>query len=76
MMVKHSAHNERKQETIVKISLENWGTNKKNNTQSAQSARSAQSAVYSLQSAWSAFQHDRKIIDKYMENLKKASGEI
>ena len=51
MVIIHSAHAERKQETIVKISLENWGTNKKNNTQSAQSAqsaRSAESAVCSL----------------------------
>ena len=28
-MVMHSAHNERKQETIVKVLLENWGTSKK-----------------------------------------------
>ena len=47
-MVMQSAHNERNQEIVVKISLENWGTNKKNNTQSAQSARSVKSAVCSL----------------------------
>ena len=29
MMVMHSAHNKRKQETIVKSLLENWGTSKK-----------------------------------------------
>ena len=45
MMVMHSAHNERKQETIVEILVENYGASKKNNTQSA---RSAQSAVCSL----------------------------
>ena len=28
-MVMHSAHNKRKQETIVKSLLENWGTSKK-----------------------------------------------
>ena len=48
MMVMHSAHNEGKQETIVNILLEHWGTSKKNNTQSEQSARPAQSAVCSL----------------------------
>ena len=48
MMGMHSAHNERKQETIVEILVENYGASKKNNTQSAQSARSAQSAVCSL----------------------------
>ena len=48
MIVMHSAHNERKRETIVNILLENLGTSKKNNTQAAQSARSAQSAVCSL----------------------------
>ena len=48
MMVMHSEHNEGKQETIVNILLEHWGTSKKNNTQSEQSARPAQSAVCSL----------------------------
>ena len=44
-------YNERKQETVVKILLENQYTSKKNKTQSAQSAqsaRSAKSAVCSL----------------------------
>ena len=62
MMVMHSAHNERKQETIVKILLENCGTSKKI-TLSLHGLHSLQSAVCSLQSAWSAFQYDRDRTD-------------
>ena len=49
-MVMHSAHNERKQETIVKILLENWRTSKKItlSLHSLHGLRSVQSAVCSL----------------------------
>ena len=56
MMLMYSAHNERKQETIVKILLENSGTSNKI-TLSLHSLHS----LHSLQSAWSAFQDDCKI---------------
>ena len=65
MMVMYSAHNERKQETIVKILLENCGTSKKItlSLHSLHGLHSLQSAICSLQSAWSAFQHDRDRTD-------------
>ena len=48
-MVMHSAHNKRKQETIVKSLLENWGTSKKI-TLSLHSLHSLH-GLHSLQSA-------------------------
>ena len=65
-MVMHSAHNERKQETIVKNLLENWGTSKKI-TLSLHSLHSLH-GLHSLQSAWSAFQHDRSLRDCWRVN--------
>ena len=62
MMVMHGAHNEGKQETIVKILLEHWGTSKKI-TLSLHSLH----GLHSLQSAWPAFQHDRTSVNLYIE---------
>ena len=62
MMVMYSAHNERKQETIVKILLENGGTSKK--------ITLSLHGLHSLQSAWSVFQHDRSECEDLQNNLR------